>query len=325
MISGSLVFLTPEGGFAALAVLVPLAVLATAAVRVAQARSLLGLARPRHRQDRLAALAVIATSGLLSVAAAQPAVATQTRQLTRTDAQVLFVFDVSGSMQASTGPTGPTRLARARRFANVLRASIPQVPSGVATLTDQLLPVLLPVADQAAFSSALERSVAIEQPPPFEDTVVATDFGALSQAAQYGYFAPHVVKRVVVVLTDGESAPFAAGAVASAYSRRPSTSLIEVQFWGSSERIYDGPDGHADPGYRPSPLGRVMLDGLATATGGRVFDESDLGGATAALRSDLGKGPTVEAAEATRNDPLTPYLALSGLIPVALLLWRRII
>ena len=73
-------------------------------------------------------------------------------------------------------------------------------------------------------------------------------------------------------------------AVASALARPPVTRFIAVQFWRSDERIYDLPHGRPDPGYRPSPLGRVELDGLAAATGGHVFGESDIGGAVAALR-----------------------------------------
>lgn len=307
-----------------LAALAPLAVLALATLRVARARALLGLPPSGGRRDVLTPIAVAATIALLAVAATQPALAHRTRLRTRTDAQALFVIDVSGSMQASSGPRSPTRLERARNVAALLRASIPQVPSGIATLTDQLLPVLLPVPDQGAFGATLTHSVAIEQPPPFEDSVVATDFGTLAQVAQYGYFTPHVRRRVLVLLTDGESNPFSDQAVADALARSPATRFIAVQFWRSGERIYDLPHGRPDPGYRPSPLGRVELDGLATATGGHVFGESDIGAAISALHSDLGSsGPTIEAEQSRRNEPLTPYVALSAIVPLALLLWRR--
>ena len=62
---------------------------------------------------------------LLAVAASQPALAHDSRQRVRTDAQALFVIDTSRSMAAATTPAAPTRLARAERLAATCAARSP--------------------------------------------------------------------------------------------------------------------------------------------------------------------------------------------------------
>ena len=65
------------------------------------------------------------------------------------------------------GAKAPTRLDRAKREAESLRAELRDIPAGAATLTDRVLPNLLPVPDRAAFDATLQDAVAIEEPPPF--------------------------------------------------------------------------------------------------------------------------------------------------------------
>ena len=83
----SLVFLTPEGALAGLAVAVPLLVLVLAARTRARARRVLRLAAPPRRAGLVAPVASAALVGLLAVAAAQPAVVDHTAMRVRTDAQ----------------------------------------------------------------------------------------------------------------------------------------------------------------------------------------------------------------------------------------------
>ena len=79
-------------------------------------------------------------------------------------------------MAAAPGPRSRTRLDRATAAAERLRAAIPEVPSGIATLTDRVLPDLLPVGDAGAFDATLRRAVAIEEPPPRALSLRATTF-----------------------------------------------------------------------------------------------------------------------------------------------------
>ena len=182
-------FLTPLAGLVALAALLPALGLGAGGRRLARVRAALDLP-PGGELDRVVLAASTAVVLLLALAAAQPAWTRTTTQRVRTDAQALFVVDVSQSMAAAAGAKTPTRLDRATRAAVTMRAALGDVPSGVATLTDRVLPDLLPVADAAAFDSTLTRAVGIEEPPPAETDVRATSFGALASIATSGYFDP---------------------------------------------------------------------------------------------------------------------------------------
>src|ERR1700712_5037880 len=95
------VFLTPRDGLVALAGIVPLAALAVARRRAVRVTRRLELPLAPRRGDALAALALVAIAGLLGLAAAQPVLDHPTARLVRDDAEALFVFDISRSMQAS--------------------------------------------------------------------------------------------------------------------------------------------------------------------------------------------------------------------------------
>ena len=83
------------------------------------------------------------------------------------------------------------------------------MPPGIATLTDRVLPDLLPVAGRRRLRQRRSaRAVAIESPPPVEHAGSRiTSYAALENIAGGNYFEPGVTRRVVVLLTDGESTP----------------------------------------------------------------------------------------------------------------------
>jgi von Willebrand factor type A domain len=257
---------------------------------------------------------------LLALAAAQPALRSFEGAKTRTDAEALFVVDVSRSMGAASAPGAPTRLERARAAAERLRAAIPEVPSGIATLTDRVVPNLLPSNDAAAFNSTLKDTVLLQRPPPLSVETVATTLQALSATANQGFFTPKEPKRLVVVLTDGESRPFNPSAVARAFGTPPGVKLTLVHVWDENERVY-GPDGKPEDAYRPDDASGSMLDTLAGATGGRAFGEDELAGAAAALRAAAGTGPTTTRGSTPKTTTLAPYVAAASLIPLLLLLF----
>ncbi len=172
----SLTLLTPLGALVIVAVVLPLAAIAEVARRLRATRAALGLRAPRRGGDLAALAALVGTFVLLALAATQPALSHDTVARVRKDAQALFVLDTSRSMAAAASRNGPTRLARAKAAATTLRASIPDVEAGVATLTDRVLPNLLPVADRPSFDATVRRSVGIEEPPPRSTTLRATNF-----------------------------------------------------------------------------------------------------------------------------------------------------
>jgi len=320
----SIVFLTPSAAVVALGLLLPLAAFVIAERRVATVRQLLSLRPPRSGVDIAAIVALVAVVALLALAAAQPALSNTKTQRVREDAAALFVVDISQSMAASSGPSGRTRLDRAIAAARTLRAGIPEVPGGVATLTDRVLPNLLPVADSAAFDSTLKHSLTIEQPPPKNQSVRATSFGALGEIPGAGYFDSSAKHRTIVLLTDGESAPFDATSVSRALGGSPRTNLVTVHVWNPKEAIY-APSGRVDPSYRPDPSSKEDLARLAAATHGEAFTEKELGGAASALKKTFGSGGPTKAEGRTRSTyPLAPYLALLALLPLGFVFLRNI-
>jgi hypothetical protein len=319
----NLVFLTPFAAVVGAAVVLPLAAFAVAERRVAAVRRTLRLRHPRGGVDFAALASLAAVVLLLALAAAQPAVSSTRTERVRTDAEALFVVDISQSMAASAGRTGRTRLARAMVAAQKLRSAIADVPAGVATLTDRVLPNLFPVPDAAAFDATIEQTVAINQPPPRELNVRATNFAALADIPQSGYFPASAKHRVVVLLTDGESGFFDPASVGKGLGTRPRTDLLAVQFWGRNEAIYAA-SGRSDPNYRPDPASKTQLAALAEASHGRVFTEGQLGQAASTLRSMLGSGSTTTVGTTRATRPLAPIIALLALLPLAAVFVRNV-
>ena len=319
---GALTFLSPYAALVALAAAVPVASFALGRRHLASVRQALGLAAPAGGGDLLAASCLVAVCALLGLAAAQPAIARDSARRVRSDAQAYVVLDTSRSMLAAARPSGRTRLQRAQAYAVALRAALPDVATGVGTITDRVLPNLLPSTDEAAFDRTVEAAIGIERPPPVEDRPVATTLAALAEIPQDGTFAPSAKRRALVVITDGESRPFDLGKLSAALARRPETALVVVHVWRRGEAIFQ-PSGAREGAYRPDPATRSRLDALARATGGAVFSEAGLGGAVGRLRAVLGTGPTEAAGRTTTVQTLAPYAALIALLPLGFLLWRR--
>jgi hypothetical protein len=309
-----LTLLTPEAAAVAVAVALPLAAFTVAAARSERARVLLRLAQaPRERQRPLLIGAAFA---LLGVAAAQPALERTQGRAVRTDAEALVVVDVSRSMAASASPQGTTRLERAKEAALSVRRRLDEVPAGLATLTDRTLPHVLPTADAALFEATLEKTVGIERPSARDVALQATTLQALAQVVQGRYFSPGARRRLLVVVTDGDSAPFDVGAVAASL-RIGRVQLVLVRIGETDERVY-GADGTPEPLFRPSPLAAQTLATLSDASNGAVVSSGD---AAAQVADDfLGEGPTSSEGVATEIVSLAGGFAAAAIIPLLVLL-----
>lgn len=314
-------FLTPLGALAALAALVPLVAWRLGRARVGAVRRTLGLPTPARPSTLVRPAAAAAGIALLGLAAAQPVLTHETTRRVRADVQALFVVDTSRSMAASATRSSPTRLDRAIDAAVRLRAAIPDVAAGVATLTDRVLPDLLPVADVSAFDGVVRRAVGIERPPPRYSSLRATAFGALTQIASGEYFERTARRRIVVLLTDGESGPVNPGEIARSLAAARGYRFLAVRVWDSREAVY-GADGKPEPGYRPDPSGRTILTALAETTGGRSFEGSEVSAASSYLTGLVGHGPAraTRAGEPGRT-PLAPYVAAFALLLVLGSVW----
>ena len=159
--------------------------------------------------------------GLLALAAAQPVVASHEasnvpprRGCVHRDRYV--AIDAGG-----IGRRGADALracdGRSRRR---LRDATPTAAVGIASLTDRVLPHLFPTEDRADFDVTLRDAIAVQRPPPAENIGGSgTSLAALGDLATAGFFAPEARTRIAVVLTDGESQPFAVDRTAAALKR----------------------------------------------------------------------------------------------------------
>jgi hypothetical protein len=318
----SLTILTPLGALLAVGLVVPLVALLRARRRASAVRGSLGVVEPRRRSLAFPLAALAAGAALLALAATQPVFEWTSDRRVRTDAEAFVVLDVSRSMLAQTSPDAPQRLERAKEVARQLRASLSDVPVGVASLTDRVLPHLFPTSDQEVFQATLERSVGIERPPPRSSFATgATSLNALATLRGLRYFTPRSTSRLAIVLTDGESQPVANARLGGLFRREPAIEVVFVQFWDEDERVFNR--GVPEPEYRPDPSARAVLDRLAASTKGAVFSERQLGSVTGASRELLGSGPTVVQGLRAGQVALAPYLAAAALLPFGLLLWRR--
>ncbi len=313
MLAASFAFLTPWAGLLAALALVPLAALSTTDRRATHVRKLLGLVAPAGSRLRARSLVIVVATSLLALAAMQPVVRTERSARERTDAEAFVVIDTSRSMAAAPSPSGSSRLGRAKREALALASSFGNIPVGLATFTDRVLPDLFPTSNQATFDSAVS-ALGLESPPPRDVNRVATTFDALTELATQGFFPRTVKKRAVIVVTDGESRSFDAASVARSLAEH-GIRLAVLRVGGGADRVFRA-DGKPEAGYRPDPNGAALsiarLAAAARAPTGA--------GAAEALAGELGAGPTGVVDSAPHTRALAPIPALLALVPVFLLL-----
>jgi hypothetical protein len=315
-------FLTPFAAFLALLVVVPLAAYVVGEQRRRRVAALLRLGEPGRVARIAPAVAVTAVAGLLSVAAMQPTLVNRHSKHVRTDAEAFFVLDTSRSMMASLGPGKPSRFDRARRLAERLRLDLPDVPVGLASITDRTLPHVFPTPDVDTFEAALAKAMGIERPPPSDGfSIRVTTLGSLAHVATDNFFSATAKHRLCVVFTDGETKPFVEASLGTLFRNPPPVKTIFVHLWDRDERVYlpNGPD----PNYRPDPLSNTTVRQLALATEGVAIGEHDHGRLVKQARDDLGSGPSRVLEKERRRFALAPYVAALAFLPLGFLFWRR--
>lgn len=314
-------FLTPLDGLFVLVAAVPLGALVLTERRSGRIRRAFGLIDPSRVKLAPVALSLILLPALVAIAATQPVVVHQHLVNDRADAQAFYIFDTSLSMQASSGPGKPSRLARAKRLALRLRATMPDVPIGIASMTDRSLPNLMPTTDARLFERTLGESVAIDTPPPSQPYQGrATEFQALAPVVAANFFPPTVARKLVVVFTDGEAQPISP-ILGLTLQRR--VTPIYVHVWAPGELLYDRRHGKPDPHYAADPASASALAELARITSGQVFNEDQLSKIAHASRNAVGYGGTVTHVDAYARVALAPWFVLGGVLPLGFLFWRR--
>jgi len=315
-----LTFLTPLASLFVLAAAVPLAALALAERRAGRIRRLLRARGPGRRALVPVVLALVLLPCLVAVAAAQPVVVRQRQVSERADAQAFVVIDTSLSMRASARAGAPTRIERAKQLALRLERALPDVPFGVASMTDRTLPNLMPTVDGTLFTRTIEQAVGIDRPPPSQPHKGrATTFDAIAPLVQSQFYAPGVEHKVLIVLTDGEAEPLSP-VLRLTLQRQVHPFLVHV--WAAGERIHRR-GGKVVPGYTADPSSAAALRRLAAIAAGRTFSEHDFARLERATRDAAGEARTQTQVTSYARVPLAPWFVLAGAVPLAFLLWRR--
>ncbi len=290
-------------------------------LRARRLRRRFSLATPRRRDLAVAAAALALLPSLVAVAAAQPVVIHRQALTERIDAQVFIVLDTSLSMSAQTSPSSPTRLARAKREAEEVIPQLGDIPVGIATMTDRVLPNLMPTTNTALALRTVRESVGIDQPPPSQQYPNrATTLQALFTITANHLFAPAVRHPVLVVFTDGESNPLPRG-FGYALAQELKVPPLFVHVWAPTERVYV--HGQLDPRYKPDLASTKVLAQYASALHGHVFGEGDLGALVQAIRAEAGSHPAHTRILGYRRVALAPWFLLAGVFPLGFLFWRR--
>ena len=259
-----LTFLTPLAVIFAVSALLPLGIHWSRERRAGQIRSALRLEEPSRRSRAPLVVAVAAVPVLLGIAAGQPVLGTERSVPERTDAEAFFVMDTSRSMLASDGADGATRFDRSVEAASAIRDRIPQVRSGIVSMTDRLLPHVLPTTDRRVFETTLRRSIGVELPPPaFTYSTHATTTTSSPASPSAGTSRRTAKKRVLVVMTDGESQPFGSQ-LGAAFPGKPPIQTVIVRFGDADERIYA--TGEAES-YVPAKNSEATIARVARAHG----------------------------------------------------------
>jgi hypothetical protein len=313
--------LTPLGGLFVLTALAPLLVFRSRGRHIARLRSALGLPQPPARSRTALVAALVAACALLALAGAQPVVATARVVEERTDAQVFVVVDTSRSMLAAPGPNARTRFDRAEALAKDIARGLPDIPVGLASMTDRLLPHAFPTTNPRVIEETHAKTLSVESPGPtsfFAER--ATTFDALTAAPLLGYFPRAAKKRVLVVLTDGESRPLTED-LGGAYARKPQIDVLLVHLWDQNEHVYIG--GVEEVTYKSDPSSEAMLAQVAEAVEGETLDEDEADGLPSRIRELVGEGPTANREHEGNRRALMPWITLLTLIPLAYVLRRR--
>jgi VWA domain-containing protein len=315
-------FLSPLGALVVLVGLVPVvAFIRSDRARVRVTR-LLRLGEADSRIRLIPLVASVAIAALLGIAATQPTIVRSSSQHVRTDAEAWFVLDTSRSMKASAGPHSPTRFERAQALAIRLQDALGDIPVGVASITDRVLPHLFPTTDRDTFDLTVHKVIGIERPPPADGfSTRITTLGSIARVVSSNFFDPTAAKRLLVVFTDGETKPFTDASIGTVFRQPPGVRSIFVRIWGAHEHVYNG--GQRDPLYRPDPMSSVYIHELASSAGGTAVAGTDLGRIVRAARVDLGHGPTRVVGNERRELALAPYFAALCFLPLAFVLWRR--
>lgn len=310
----AIVFLSPSAAFVGLAFVVPLVAVAIRHRAGARVRGTLGLRPPGLVLQLWRPACLVALAALVAATAAQPVARTASSTPVRSDAEIYLAFDVSRSMLATNAPGGAVRLERARAIGRAVHGAFPNVPTGVATVTNRMMPLIFPTADARSVTAVIDHSLRIMQPAPvLYSTPRESSLAALSLAGDRSYYDPGSRKRVLVVFTDLDTDFFSLqGTLQLLRQHRIEPFVVRVAAPG--ERVFT----RSGRPYAYVPASTVRVAALRQAKW-HAFEEHGQARLIAEIRSYLGRGPVAGSGLVESQRNLAPYLALAALA-LALLL-----
>jgi hypothetical protein len=311
---GALVFLTPSAALVGLAFLVPLATLVWRERVGFRARAHLGLRRPNAIRLLARPVGLLLLGALVAAAAAQPAIRKSASVPMRADAELYLTFDVTRSMLARSALDKPVRFERARVLAREIHGGLLDVPTGVATLTNRMMPLLFPTGDERGVSAVLANSVRIMQPQPARLTAPrATQLGALTLAADRSYYNPEAKRRALVVFSDLDTDYFSLEATLKLLRDHDIEPFV-VRVAAAGEQIFD--EKGRVLAYRPTST--VSVAQLKRA-GWHAFQENEAQRVVSEVKTYLGTGTMRGNGLIQSQRNVAMYVALLALLLVAAL------
>ena len=252
--------------------------------------------RPGLRRHVVAAV-YLASTALLVIAAARPALATEVAN----EPTVVLAFDTSISMEATD--VAPSRIVAAREAAHRFIEVIPAgVRVGLVAFDETARVVIPPTTSKAVLDRAIDRlslgqGTAIGEAIYTSLDVLESDVAADAQG----------VAGSVVLMSDGDTTIGRPEGPAAREAQRRGVKVSTVAFGTDHGSVV------VDLLPVPVPVDREALRDIADTTGGRVF-EADSAEEIVSVFEDIGEGV------GTRTEPreITDGLAIAALMAAVL-------
>ena len=135
------------------------------------------------------------------------------------------------------------------------------------------------------------------------------------------FFSPGSSRRVLVVVTDGETVPVDLATLRTRLvNGRVSTIFVHV--WRHDERVFESEETVVAE-YQPDPTSIRSLRRISGAVDGGLYREGQEREIADEIRRLVGEGPTVARGRELRSIALAPHVAAAAFLPLLLLLRRR--
>jgi hypothetical protein len=306
--------LTPLGALIALGVVVPLSRSRFSTVAASRSGARSACRSPGRASSAPPSRQSSSPAALLGLAAAQPRLEWTSDKRVRDDAEAIVVLDTSRSMLARTSPRSPIRYARATDAARRFRAAFPDVPVGIASFTDRVLPHLFPEPGRRRLRGDAEQ-VARHRPAAAARLVRLDSDPACRARVDRQPPLLHPDRPQAADLRDHRRRE-CPDRRREDRRRVPATAGRRHDLPARLGRRRAGLHGNQlEPQYSPDPRSRGILDAAADTLGGRVYAETSLDDAIADRPRELGDGPTVVEGENANRLALAPYLAGAIFLP----------